>query len=154
MKERSIAEALKEIDDAKWQKRLVSETENQYYLNLNVKDRHNNNVDVQLELRRFHCDRGHLMMKIEGIDDIDSQDNFPRYFFSFKEADNHTRIFLKWRLYKFRVHPHILEVPDDTIKKTHIFESDKINISVSCDNSIWTDCTNIDVYKSIKIKEK
>lgn len=101
---KSIADALREIDDAKWIKDEYG------CLNLKVTNWQDQNVYVQLELRRSNCDRGHLMMKIDGIIDIDNQDNFPRYFFSFKEADAHTRTFLKWRLYKYRVHPHVLEI--------------------------------------------
>ena len=42
---------------------------------------------------------------------LDDADSFPRFFFSFREADEHTRTFLKWRLWKERTHPHMLEVP-------------------------------------------
>lgn len=38
--------------------------------------------------------------------DIDWADSFPRYFYSFEEADQHTRSFLKWRIWKHRDTPH------------------------------------------------
>jgi hypothetical protein len=57
---------------------------------------------------------GAIHLNIDGISDIDGADSFPRYFFSFKEADEHTRTFLKWRLWKERSFPHVLEVPSPT----------------------------------------
>jgi hypothetical protein len=58
----------------------------------------------------FRFDRGHIQLMIQGIHDLDDADSFPRYFFSFKEADAHTRAFLKWRLWKKRAFPHTLDV--------------------------------------------
>jgi hypothetical protein len=65
-------------------------------------------VHAFLTLRPAYCDRGHIQLLIEGID-LDGADSFPRFFFSFREADEHTRTFLKWRLWKERTHPHKLE---------------------------------------------
>lgn len=47
--------------------------------------------------RPDYCDRGHVQLQIDGVQ-IDGADGFPRYFFSFDEADKHCRAFLKWRL--------------------------------------------------------
>lgn len=66
-------------------------------------------VHAWLSLRPAYCDRGHIQLNIEGISSLDRADSFPRFFFSFKEADEHTRTFLRWRLWKERSHPHVLE---------------------------------------------
>lgn len=72
--------------------------------------RHGLEVTCYLSLRPHYCDRGHIQLFIDGDLSIDGADSFPRYFFSFKEADEHTRTFLKWRLWQHRIHPHVLEV--------------------------------------------
>ena len=64
-----------------------------------------------LSLRPHYCDRGHIQLNIDGPIGLDGHDSFPRFFFSFAEADHHTRTFLKWRLWKVRTYPHVLEVP-------------------------------------------
>jgi hypothetical protein len=98
-------EGLRQIEDAKWTKGRHGE------LGLAVRTQDGRPVLAWLELRPHYCDRGHIKLLIEGIADLDGQDNFPRYFFSFPEADHHTRVFLKWRLWKERTYPHTLEAP-------------------------------------------
>jgi hypothetical protein len=66
-------------------------------------------VRAWLSLRPHYCDRGHIQLNIEGPLGLDGSDGFPRHFFSFAEADAHTRTFLKWRLWKERTFPHTLE---------------------------------------------
>jgi hypothetical protein len=89
-----------QIDAAVW-------TEDKYgTLNLIVNDSDCNPVHSYLCLRPPYCDRGHIQLHVEGNLGLDNADRFPRYFFSFEEADNHTRTFLKWRLWKHRVHPY------------------------------------------------
>lgn len=92
-----------EIDKAQWKK-------GDSCLELRVHDEKGRVVDAWLQLRPPYCDRGHVQLNISGPLELDDADSFPRYFFSFGEADTHTRLFLKWRLWKERVHPHILEV--------------------------------------------
>ena len=88
------AEGLKEIDEAKW---CVDEYRT---LNLYVTDKEGHKVHSFLTLRPTYCDRGHIQLNIDGRFGLDQADSFPRYFFSFKEADDHTRRFLKWRIWK------------------------------------------------------
>lgn len=98
-------DGLAQIDGAKWIK-------DQYgWLNIYVLDEQGRDVHAALSLRPNYCDRGHIQLLFEGPIDLDRMDSFPRYFFSFEEADKHTRLFLKWRLWKERVYPHVLEVP-------------------------------------------
>jgi len=97
-------EGVKEIDEAKW---IKDETN---ILNLYVHDAVGDQVHSWLSLRPNYCDRGHIQLVIYGNLNLDGGDSFPRFFFSFDEADNHTRTFLKWRLWKHRIHPHELEV--------------------------------------------
>jgi len=59
-------------------------------------------VDAWLIMRPHYCDRGHIQLNIDGPMDLNGADRFPRYFFSFAEADAHARMFLKWRLWKER----------------------------------------------------
>jgi hypothetical protein len=54
-------------------------------------------VHAWLALRPVYCDRGQIQLGIDGPLNLDAADSFPRFFFSFKEADEHTRTFLKWR---------------------------------------------------------
>lgn len=81
-------------------------------LNLHVHTARGERVHAWLSLRPQYCDRGHIQLTIDGPLSLglDVADGFPRYFFSFREADTHTRTFLKWRLWKQRIHPHTLEV--------------------------------------------
>ena len=98
------ARGVAEIDDAKWEK-------DQYgWLHLLVHDSDGGEVHSYLSLRPNYCDRGHIQLQIDGNLNLDGADSFPRFFFSFREADEHTRTFLKWRLWKHRIHPHVLEV--------------------------------------------
>ena len=94
------AEGVAEIEAARWEKDDVG------CLNLIVHDSNGHKVLAWLTMRPHYCDRGHMQLSIEGIHDLDVADSFPRYFFSFAEADTHTRTFLKWRLWKVRTHPH------------------------------------------------
>lgn len=99
-----IAEGVAEIDAAKWVKDKTGT------LNLLVHGNKGHRVLCWLSLRPPYCDRGHIMLNIEGDLSLDRADSFPRFFFSFAEADSHARTFLKWRLWKHRIHPHQLEV--------------------------------------------
>lgn len=78
---------------------------------LSVRNNRDLPVYATLSLRQPYCDRGHIQLLISGITDLDYADSFPRFFFSFGEADHHTRTFLKWRLFAYRVYPHALELP-------------------------------------------
>ena len=97
-------EGLKQIEEAKWKKDPKHDV-----LNLHVTDLDGNLVHAWLSLRPHYCDRGHIQLMIDGQIEIDSADSFPRFFFNFQEADTHTRLFLKWRLWKERTFPHTLE---------------------------------------------
>jgi len=91
-------EGIKQIDEAQWK------GYDGYCLGLHVETSDNRPVHAWLALRPVYCDRGHIQLIIDGPLDLDSADSFPRYFFSFDEANWHTRTFLKWRLWKERVH--------------------------------------------------
>lgn len=95
-------QGIAEIVNAKWEK-------DEYGLNLRVHDNKDREIHVWLLLRPSYCDRGHIQANLEGLEDFDSADMFPRYFFSFEEADKHMRTFLMWRLWKHRIYPHKLE---------------------------------------------
>lgn len=98
------SEGIKQIDEAKWQ---VDEYK---ILNLYVSDADGRPVHCWLSLRPNYCDRGHIQLNIDGNLNLDHADSFPRFFFSFSEADEHCRLFLKWRLWKHRVHKHELVI--------------------------------------------
>jgi hypothetical protein len=86
---------LAEIDNAEWV------FDNEFFVfNLHVLDKDQNDVHCWIVRRPAYCDRGHLQLNIDGPLGLDEQDRFPRYFFTFDEADKHTRNFLKWRLWK------------------------------------------------------
>src|ERR1700739_4357836 len=54
-----------------------------------------------LTRRPYYCDRGHICLSIVApLLYLNSADSFPRYFWTFHEADTHTRTFLRWRLHK------------------------------------------------------
>lgn len=91
-------EGLRQIEQAQW-KRDEYDT-----LNLWVQDKQGTWIHAFLSLRPCYCDRGHIQLTIEGPLNLnlDEADRFPRYFFTFAEADKHTRAFLKWRLWKER----------------------------------------------------
>lgn len=93
-------EGLKQIDQAIWK------IDKHGCLNLNVTDLEGRNVHCFITMRPSYCDRGHMQLNIDGCLNLDYADSFPRFFFSFKEADEHTRLFLKWRLWKHRVYDH------------------------------------------------
>lgn len=98
-------EGLKQIDDAKWEKDAFG------CLNLHVTHEKGTDIHCYLSLRPVYCDRGHIQFFMDGAGlFLDAADSFPRFFFSFKEADTHVREFLKWRLWKYRTHPHTLDV--------------------------------------------
>jgi len=97
-------QGLYEIDNASWLKDEYSS------LNLHVHDQQGRQVHAWLSLRPVYYDRGHIQLCVDGPLKIDGADSFPRFFFSFREADAHTRAFLKWRIWKERTHPHVLEI--------------------------------------------
>lgn len=96
----TAAEGIKEIDEAQWTKDDFG------CLNLFVHDENDEVVHCWLTMRPVYCDRGHMQLNISGNLNLDGHDSFPRFFFSFQEADQHTRTFLKWRLWKHRIYPH------------------------------------------------
>lgn len=90
-------EGIKQIDEAQWVK------DDGTCLDLFVDDRNSHLVHAWLTMRPAYCDRGHIQLSIDGALGLDDADRFPRYFFSFAEADLHVRTFLKWRLWRERV---------------------------------------------------
>lgn len=98
---------VEDIDDALWHKDEYG------CYNMYVRDAKGREVHAWLMMRPHYCDRGHIQLCVEGIY-TDCMDQFPRYFFSFEEADTHTRVFLKWRLFKYRTHPH--KISDESPK--------------------------------------
>ena len=60
-------------------------------------------------LKRSVPNLGGGLTLTNGPIDLDHADSFPRFFFSFREVDEHTRTFLKWRHWKERTFPHALE---------------------------------------------
>ena len=70
---------------------------------MSVLDADGHPVRLYIGHRPVHCDRGHLMLIVDGRLNLDPQDGFPRYFFSFNEADKHARAFLAWRIWKKRI---------------------------------------------------
>lgn len=107
---------IKMIEETQW---LLDDTGT---LNLLVMDFKERPVHCWLEERPYYCDRGHIKLMIDGHLGLDEYDSFPRYFFSFEEADRHTRTFLKWRIAKHREDSGKLplenfETIDDPIKK-------------------------------------
>lgn len=101
----SKKQGLKQINDAKWEKDEFG------CLNLHVTHEKGTDIHCWLSLRPIYCDRGHIQLNIDGTYlALDSADSFPRFFFSFKEADKHVREFLKWRLWEHRTHPHELKI--------------------------------------------
>lgn len=101
----SREEGLRQIATAPWVKDEYGA------LNLDVTTPDGIPVRAWLSLRPAYCDRGHIQLGLDGPLQLDGSDGFPRYFFSFAEADAHTRTFLKWRLWKERSFPHALEAP-------------------------------------------
>lgn len=96
------SEGLEEINRAQW----VRDEYNQ--LMLTVHDERDRKVIAYLSLRPHYCDRGHIKLLIDGDIELDGADSFPRYFFSRAEAMDHTKLFLKWRLWKHRIYSHEL----------------------------------------------
>ena len=97
MKEKlSLNQALRLIDEACW-------TEDEFgCLNIYVSTLNGEMVHCYLTERPPYCDRGHIQLNIDGDVSLDQQDMFPRYFFTYQEADVHCRAFLRWRLCKIR----------------------------------------------------
>jgi hypothetical protein len=93
-------QGIQQIDEAQWERDAFNT------LFLKVKTRHDRPVEAWLIMRPPYCDRGHIQLNIDGVEGLDAADRFPRHFFSFKEADAHTRMFLKWRLWKVRTYSH------------------------------------------------
>ncbi len=100
---RYIEQGLKEIDQAEWQKDEYG-CFNLYITHPDYP--YGEKIRCCLSLRPTYCDRGHIQLNIEGPFVLDRADSFPRFFFSFDEADKHTRLFLKWRLWQHRVYEH------------------------------------------------
>lgn len=95
-------DGLAEINGAEW-------IEDQFKaLNLFVHTENNVPIHCWLSLRPHYCDRGHIQLNIDGPLELDGHDGFPRFFFSFEEADHHCRTFLKWRIWRERTYPHVL----------------------------------------------
>ena len=88
-------EGLKQINRARWQAK-------ENYWVLEVNDSKGLPCIFYLEKRPSWCDRGHYTLKIDCYLNIDPADGFPRYFFSFREAAQHARSFLRWRIWKER----------------------------------------------------
>ena len=97
-------EGLKQITEAKWEK-----DEYGCLWLRGIQNQRGHPVTPWLMLRPVYCDRGHIQFCIDEGIETDGADCFPRYFFSFAEADLHVRTFLMWRLWKYHVNPHILE---------------------------------------------
>lgn len=117
----SKEEGIKQIDEAKWVK------DDWGALNLYVSQPNGTMAHCFLTLRPEYCDRGHIQLMIDAVGmGIDGADSFPRFFFSFEEADHHTRTFLKWRIWKHRVYPHCLrnQVKENKNKDESIFDFD------------------------------
>ena len=93
-------DGIKEIDEAQWTKDIYG------VMNLYVHTAEDRLVHCWVMLRPVYCDRGHMQLIIDGPLNLDGADSFPRFFFSFEEADKHTRLFLKWRIWKERMFPH------------------------------------------------
>lgn len=53
---------------------------------------------VTLQRREPHCDRGHWVGKVFGVEDIDEQDGFPRYYMDEQRAKDELQDWLRWRL--------------------------------------------------------
>lgn len=97
----SALEGVEHIEKAAWI------TDRFGTMNLYVTGPSGHQVHAWIELRPVYCDRGHIQFNISGVE-FDRMDSFPRFFFSFAEADAHVRTFLKWRLWKHRTFPHKL----------------------------------------------
>ena len=93
-------DGLKEIDEAEW----IPHPEFHCW-DMKVHDSMGRPIKCNLSVRPAYCDRGHLQLLIDGHLNIDWADSFPRYFFSMEEATHHTKVFLKWRLWKYRTYP-------------------------------------------------
>ena len=91
---------LKQIEDAEW---LLDPHGS---LNLYVFDQEGRKVHSWLAPRPPYCGRGHIQLFVDGYLGIDVADSFPRFFFSFEEADKHTRNFLRWRIWQTSATPH------------------------------------------------
>jgi hypothetical protein len=100
--EESVTEqdGIRQIDEAQWERDRF----NTLFLNVNTKD--GAPIQAWLTMRPLYCDRGHIQLNIDGLLELDAADRFPRHFFSFEEADAHTRMFLKWRLWKVRTYSY------------------------------------------------
>jgi len=59
-------------------------------------------IVASIEPRPYYCDRGHWIVKMFGVPDLDSADGFPRYYMSETTAKLETISFLNWRLWRIR----------------------------------------------------
>lgn len=55
-------------------------------------------VYVWIAPRPPYCDRGHYLAQVDGLDDIDGGDAFPRYFMDLDRAKLEMAEWLAWRL--------------------------------------------------------
>lgn len=98
----TLNEGLEEIESAMWRRDKFDT------LWLRVPNREGRVCALWMTRRMAYCDRGHIQMSVDllpdenGFETIDASDGFPRFFFSFREADEHVRTFLRWRLWKVR----------------------------------------------------
>jgi len=105
----SYENGIRQIDEARWERiRDTNYPDMDMGWQLTVTDSHGRPCQCYLSLRPNYCDRGHIQFHLDAYLNLDHADSFPRYFFSQQEANKHVREFLKWRIWKYRTHPHIL----------------------------------------------
>lgn len=88
---------IRQIDEANWDR----DEYGTLFLRT-ICDKEGRKVEPWMSIRPVYCDRGHMQVHIDGNLNLDEADGFPRFFFSFDEADKHTRTFLMWRLWQVR----------------------------------------------------
>jgi len=59
-------------------------------------------AEIILTKRPHYCDRGHWSAIVFGINDLDWQDMFPRYYMNLDRAKLELADWLAWRLYQGR----------------------------------------------------
>lgn len=82
------------IDTAPW------EEDEKGKFNLYVQNEDSKTVHCEIALKDEFFDRGPIELTIYGISNVKKSPNIQQYFFSFQEASNWCRMFLKWRLWK------------------------------------------------------
>lgn len=113
-----VIEGLHEIFNSQWKR----SDDPSHHLTLTVHDTQGRPVIAYLTQRPAYCDRGHMMFQINSHLEIDQADSFPRYFFSQREADDHVRTFLAWRIWKQRRFPHKLNLDTNPPQPDIAFE--------------------------------